>query len=91
MWGDFGGQDAAPLRRPSEGPTGWIVAVGLLLLVVGLGAMLLGVLAEYGDLNGPNDVRMNDTVAFLWAPGAVVAVIGVALFAWGCWRKAHAD
>jgi hypothetical protein len=52
--------------------------------------MLLGVLAEYGDLNGPNDVRMNDNVAFLWAPGAAVAVIGVALFAWGWWRKADA-
>jgi hypothetical protein len=40
--------------------------------------MLVGIVVTYSDLNVPNDVRADKSVPFLWVPGAVVAVIGVA-------------
>src|SRR5262249_50236878 len=90
-WGDFSRHDEAPSRGQSEGPSGRIVGLGRLFLVVGLGVMLMGILLRYEDLNGPNDMRANNHIAFLWVPGAILAVIGVALFAWGCWRGSHSN
>ena len=90
MLGDFRRLDDAPLRGPSEGPRGWMVGVGVLLSILGLAAVTVAQ-TTYPDWFGPNDARMGKHPAFLWVPGVVVLFGGIALFAWGCWRSAHAD
>lgn len=57
----------------------------------GLVAVVMGFVLTYLDLRGPEDARGDRTMPFLWVPGAVIIVIGVALFAWGWWRSARAD
>jgi len=89
-WGDFRRLDTASLR-PSDGPGGRLVGVGLLLVVVGLVVVVMGVLVTYSDLNGPNDRRADKSIPFLWVPGAVAAVVGVALLAWAWWHSSHTD
>jgi hypothetical protein len=90
MWGDFTRQDDVPTCGPSEGPRGRL-AGGIAVLVVGLVTMLMGFVLTYSDLRGPNDARGDKAVAFLWVPGAVIAVVGVALFVWGWWRSSHSE
>ena len=84
-WGDFTRHDDAP-SRISEGPRG-TVAGGIAVIFFGAVALLMGFVLTYSDVRGPNDARGDKNVAFLWVPGAVIVVIGIALVALGCWRR----
>ena len=61
------------------------------MLVIGVALTILGSVLTYADLRGPNDARGDRLVPFLWTPGAVIALIGLALIGWGLWRNAYAD
>jgi hypothetical protein len=90
MWGDFRREeDRTPLGSPPEGPTGWIVGVGLLLLMLGLAGVVVA-LTTYTDWLA-TDARGDHTRPYAWVPGVLVALAGIGVFAWGWWRHSHAE